>query len=58
MSIIGSSGSGKTTLLKIIIGLLKPNSGSVKINGIDLEELNITDFIKNILYTSRTIFLI
>ena len=56
IGIIGSSGSGKTTLLKIIIGLLKPNSGSVKINGIDLEELNITDLYKKISYIPQEPF--
>ena len=28
MVILGASGSGKSTLLKLIIGLLKPDSGS------------------------------
>ena len=33
LGIIGPNGSGKTTLLKIILGLLKPNSGSVQLFG-------------------------
>ena len=33
--IIGPNGSGKTTLLKIILGLLKPKSGQIKLFGKD-----------------------
>lgn len=31
--IVGENGTGKTTLLKILVGLWKPDSGNVKING-------------------------
>ncbi len=41
--IIGGSGSGKSVLLKSIIGILKPTSGSVKINGNELTNLNQKD---------------
>ena len=34
--IIGKSGSGKSVLLKCLMGLLKPNLGSIEINGIDI----------------------
>jgi len=40
VSIVGSSGAGKTTLLQIIGTLDIPNSGSVKLNGIDINALN------------------
>jgi phospholipid/cholesterol/gamma-HCH transport system ATP-binding protein len=38
--IIGRSGEGKSVLLKHIIGLLKPDSGSVFVDGQDITKLN------------------
>ena len=35
-TILGGSGGGKTTLMRQLIGLEKPNSGSILINGIDI----------------------
>ena len=34
--LLGPSGTGKSVFLKCLIGLLKPNSGHIHINGIDL----------------------
>jgi len=45
--IVGPSGSGKTTMLSMISGILKPNSGSVKVEGTDIWNLSndaIADF--------------
>lgn len=38
--IIGGSGSGKTVFLRHIIGLVKPDSGKVIVDGIDMTSLN------------------
>ena len=37
MAVMGSSGGGKTTLLRCISGLIKPSSGSVSVDGIDVQ---------------------
>lgn len=39
VAIAGPSGSGKTTLLSCIGGILKPTSGKIIINGIDITKL-------------------
>lgn len=37
--IVGPSGSGKTTLLSILSGILRPDEGTVRVNGTDLWSL-------------------
>ena len=41
--ITGHNGSGKSTLLKIIMGIIKPTSGKVIFDGIDITDLSITE---------------
>src|SRR3989449_7617630 len=36
LGIIGPNGSGKTTLLRVLLGLLRPASGRIKLFGIDV----------------------
>ena len=36
VALIGSNGAGKSTLMKLMIGLIRPSSGSVMINGRDI----------------------
>lgn len=38
--ILGASGSGKSVLIKHIIGLLRPDEGSIIVKGIDISKLN------------------
>ncbi len=47
-AIMGPSGTGKTTLLKLIGGQLKPDSGTIKINHVDIHQLT-----RNKLYAMR-----
>ncbi len=39
--VLGRSGSGKSVLIKIIAGLLKPDSGTVKVLGQEVDDLDI-----------------
>jgi len=41
--VLGGSGTGKSVLLKHIIGLLRPDAGSVEVDGVDLSTLSSTE---------------
>lgn len=53
---IGSSGSGKSTLIDVILGLLAPLSGRVKVDGVDIQE-RLRAWQNSIGYVPQTIFL-
>ena len=38
--VIGGSGTGKSVLIKCIQGLLTPDAGSIKIDGVDITQLD------------------
>jgi ABC-type lipoprotein export system ATPase subunit len=40
VAIIGASGAGKTTLLKLMAGIAVPQSGCVRVGGIEVQALN------------------
>lgn len=53
---IGGSGAGKSTLVDVILGLLIPSSGMVKVDGIDIQS-NLRGWQDQIGYVPQSIFL-
>ena len=40
IAVLGPSGCGKTTFMHLLTGLLRPNSGSIRINGTEITTLS------------------
>lgn len=57
IGIIGESGSGKSTIIDIILGLFKPNSGEVEVDGLDINN-NLREWQNSIGYVPQVINLI
>jgi ABC-type multidrug transport system fused ATPase/permease subunit len=57
IALIGKSGAGKTTLVDVILGLLQPESGDIRVDGVSVYS-NIRSWQNLIGYIPQSIFLI
>jgi len=57
-AIVGASGAGKTTILDLITGLTTPTSGTVRVDGIPLDELDTAAWRAGIGYVPQEMFLL
>lgn len=55
-AVVGSSGSGKTTLAYLLLGLLEPTEGTIRVDGIDLLSLRLDLWRKKIGFVSQELF--
>lgn len=53
VAIVGLSGSGKSTLVKLMLGLLKKDSGRLLIDGVDIDELCLHSLYARLSYISQ-----
>lgn len=54
IAVLGANGAGKTTLMKHAIGLLKPTSGRVLINGVDSRQLSVAEIARTLGYVFQS----
>lgn len=57
IGILGRIGSGKSTVEKLILGLYQPQSGAVKVDGTDIQQIDPADLRKHIGYVPQDIYL-
>ncbi|MFZ2153201.1 MAG: ABC transporter ATP-binding protein [Microgenomates group bacterium] len=53
IAIVGPNGAGKSTLIKLICRFYDPTSGDILINGLNLKEINLDNWYKNLSYLSQ-----
>ena len=56
-TLVGESGSGKTTIADLLLGLYGPDHGTVTVDGVELRDLDITQWRSMIGYVAQEIIL-
>jgi ATP-binding cassette, subfamily B, bacterial PglK len=54
---VGQTGSGKTTLIDVILGLLCPEAGEIRVDGLPLTDANLRAWQNNLGYVPQHIYL-
>lgn len=57
VAVVGTSGGGKSTLIRLICGLYRPQSGSIFIGGVELDDWNLEALRTQLSYVSQHAFL-
>ena len=57
VGIQGTSGIGKTTLFNLILGLYRPTSGKIVVDGVELTDTNIRKWQNSVGYVSQSVFI-
>ncbi len=57
VALVGSTGSGKTTLLKMLLRFLDPQSGQIRLDGVDLQSIDRQALRARIAYVAQEPFL-
>jgi ATP-binding cassette, subfamily B, bacterial MsbA len=57
VAIVGSSGSGKSTLVDLLMRFYDPDAGSIRVDGVNLQDLQISSWRKAIAMVSQDTFL-
>lgn len=57
VAFVGVTGTGKTTIVDIILGLLRPDSGNILVDGLEITDENLPSWQKNLGYIPQDIFL-
>lgn len=53
IAIVGQSGAGKTTLLKLLLKLLQPTAGSIAVNTIELNQIDLSSWLSQIAWIGQ-----
>jgi ATP-binding cassette, subfamily C, bacterial len=56
--LIGPSGAGKTTLVDLLVGLYRPLSGSIAVDGVDLRDVSLSSWRSQIGYVPQELTLL
>jgi subfamily B ATP-binding cassette protein MsbA len=55
VAIVGSTGSGKTTIIQLLTRFYSPNSGSITIDGIDINQFELTSLRAQIAFVDQNV---
>jgi ATP-binding cassette subfamily C protein len=56
VAFVGPSGAGKTTMVDLLLGLLEPSTGAIKVDGVDIQS-QLSAWQRNIGYIPQSIYL-
>jgi ATP-binding cassette subfamily B protein len=57
IAFVGPSGSGKSTILSMVLGFIRPNTGTLRIDGMDVMEMDLRTYRKHVgVVTQESIF--